>query len=117
MTYNFIFEDDYQRIIMATIIEARASIPQIKNQVGSVIKSYVDRQIDLVNDNTIVYKLETEQAVMAGYFTVEVNTIYKRGVLGQFVLRPAFVAFNSEIQDIITNFIMSNVWKNDYLFD
>ena len=57
MTYNFIYEDDYSRLMMAVIIDARASIPEIKNQVGTVIKAYVDSRVALVNSNTIVYKI------------------------------------------------------------
>jgi len=116
MTYSFIFEDDYSRLIMATIIDARASIPQIKNKIGFVIKDYVDSQVALITDNTIVYKIESNLGNLAGYFSIVVNTSNKTAILQQLVLRPAFQTF-SEINTQITNFIMSNSWHSDYLFD
>lgn len=116
MTYSIIYEPDYSRIMMAVIIDARATIPEIKNQVGSVIKSYVDSKVALVSENTIFYKIETDQGVMAGYFTIEVNTANKTALLGQFLLRPAFVKFSGEITNIITNFIALKKWQKDYLF-
>lgn len=115
MTYSFIYEDDYNRLMMACIIDARASIPEIKNQVGTVIKAYVDSKVSLVNSNTIVYKIETELGVLAGYFTIQVNTSNKTALLDQFVVRPAFKNF-TEIKTQIGNFITSNKWQSDYLF-
>lgn len=115
MTYNFIFEDDFSRIISAVLIDARASIPEIANQVGTVIKAYTDSKVAQVNDNTITYKIETDLGVLAGYFTIQVNTSNKTAVLDQFVLRPAFQGF-TEIQSQIVNFIQSGDWKPDFLF-
>lgn len=115
MTYYFIFEDDYSRIIPALLIDARASIPQIANQIGAVIKNYTDSKVALVNDTTITYKIETNLGVMAGYFTIQVDISNKTAVLDQFVLRPAFQTF-SEIQSQIINFIQSGGWQPDFLF-
>lgn len=116
MTYFFIFEDDYSRIMFSCIVDARATIPAIKNQVGTVIKSYVDNQVALVDNNSIVYKIETDQGVMAGYFVIKVNTTNKTAFLHQFVVRPSFTQFILEIQSQISNFITSNKWQSDYLF-
>ena len=115
MTYYFIYEPDYSRIIPALLIDARASIPEIANQIGMVIKSYTDSKVALVNDETIVYKIETNLGVLAGYFSIQVNTENKTAVLQQFVLRPAFQSF-SEIQAQITKFIQNLEWQPDFLF-
>ena len=116
MTYTFTFEPDYSRIMMACIIDARASIPAIKNQVGSVIKDYVDEQLAMINSDSIVYKIETELGVLAGFFALQVNIKNKTATLITQVLRPAFKTV-SEIPVLIGNFInITKVWQQDYLF-
>lgn len=116
MTYNFIFEPDYSRIINSIFIDNRTSIPEIKNQTGYVIKNYIDEQLALINDNCITYKIETELGVLAGFFTIEVNTENKTAVLLMKQIRPAFKQFEQDITLQINNFIFNNEWKGDFLF-
>lgn len=117
MSYNIIFEPDYQRILPAMLIESRAAIPAIKNKVGIVIKSYTDSQVALIGSNSIYYRIETDLGVIASTFSIDVNTSNKTAVQNIITIRPAFLQFKVDIQEIINNFITSKGWFGDYLFD
>lgn len=117
MTYTIVFEPDFSRILPAIIIEARATIPEIANQIGSVIKNYTDEKVALITDTCIFYKVETELGVISCIFSIQVNTSNKTALLQQLVYRPAFVQFSTEISNLIGNFIGLGSWQPDYLFD
>lgn len=118
MIYKFIYEPNYERIIPAIIIDARASIPEIQNKTGFEIKAYIDKQLFLVTNNSIVYKIEeTNNGVLCGFFSINVEAGNKTATLVLGVLRPAFEQFKNEINLKITNFIMGiDTWQQDYLF-
>src|ERR1700753_1135747 len=109
---RFIYDIEYKRTIFGVLVDARKGTP-IANQIGIVIKNYVDGKIALVGPNSIPYKLETHSGTVAGYMTLEVSGTIISAVLGQFVLRPAFQQFSTEILSEIGTFIQSNVWKSD----
>lgn len=113
-----VYEPDFSRVIPACIIDARASIAAIKNQIGDVIKDYTDSQLALINDNSLVYKVETDEGVLAGFFAINVNTENKTASLLMKELRPAFrtLQYNVDISLLITNFIANSDWKPDFLF-
>lgn len=115
MKVRFIYDENYSRTIPACIIDARASIAAIKNQIGDVIKAYTDSQVKAVNQNTLPYKLETMDGNLAGYITLIVDMTTEGCALGQKVLRPAFQGF-MDIPTQISTFITSNSWKIDILF-
>ena len=117
MTYYIQYEPDYLRVLPAILIDCRAQIPAIKNQVGSVIKSYTDSQLALITQNSLFYKIETDKGVIANVFSLDVNTSNKTVTLVINKIRPAFLQFSTEINEIINNFITSKGWFNDYLFD
>lgn len=111
MTFRFIYQpSEYSRIIPAVLIDARASIPAIKNQIGSAIKAYCDAEVVMVSGapfNTVLFfKIEATDGSLGGYFSLRVTPLGAR--LRQFQLRPAFVQFNSQISMEIANFITSN---------
>lgn len=117
MDYKFIYEPDFNRVMTAVIIDARASIPSIKNQTGFIIKDYVESQTSLITNNCIVYKIEeTTNCVLCGYFVIQVDTGNKTATLILKQLRPAFVQFTNEITNQIVTFIQSLEWQQDYLF-
>ena len=113
MTFSFTYEPEFQRVIPAVEIDARASNPAIRNQIGDVIKSFTDGKVALVTDNVIVYRIETDDGNLGGYFTVQVSS----GVATlQFsTLRPAFVQFSPQIFGLISKFVQSGQWQADYL--
>ncbi len=115
MTYRFIIDDQPFRTIPAVIIDSRAETP-IANQIGAVIKAYTDSQVALVTDSVIAYKIETGTGSIAGYFTLQVILGNQTAQLQQFVLRPAFKQFLSEISAQIDTFITELQWKPDFLF-
>lgn len=124
MTYRFIYSNsESNRIIPAVLIDKRAAIPEIKNQVGSVIKTYTDAQAALVTDTVIFYKIETDLGNLAGYFSLQVARlisepelipVYVASLL-QYELRPAYQQFDTTISGLISNFITQSIWENDYL--
>lgn len=111
--YKFIYDIEFSRTIPAVLKDSRASIPEIKNKIGSVIKAYTDVQVGEVGDNVVPYKIETVTGVLAGYFTVLVKGGF--GSQFQYQLRPAFVQFNAVISAEISIFIASDSWRFDYL--
>jgi hypothetical protein len=115
MNYFIQYEPDYPRILPSMIIECRAAIPAIKNQTGTVIKRYVDNQKSFIKDNSIFYKVEADNGVLAGVFSVDVNA-NKTVLLNINFIRPSFLQYKTDILKIINNFINSNKWQQDYLF-
>jgi hypothetical protein len=117
MIYTFVFEPDYTRLIPAILIDCRASIPEIKNQIGDVIKAYIDGQLALIDDTCIVYKIEEiTNGVCAGIFVLKVDTGNKTANLLSYRFRPAFQNDTLNILNIIVNFITSSAWHADMLF-
>lgn len=111
--FRFIYEpSQYKRIIPACIIEARASIPAIKNKIGVIIKAYTDAEVaKVILNEVLVFKIETTQGVLAGYFTLDVRGQGMTGNLYQFVLCPAFKVFTTQISAEISIFITSGEYK------
>lgn len=115
MSYRLIYsQSDCSRIIQSVLIDKRASVPEIKNQIGTAIKTFIDSQVAMVTDSTLFYKIETGNGNLAGYFTL---TVVRTGVVSilQYELRPAFEQFSSEISKELANFINNGYWANDYL--
>lgn len=117
MTFRFIYQpSEYPRLIPAVNVEARASVPAIKNQVGSVIKAYNDSVVANVLSDVLFYKIETTDGVLAGYFSVRIKiNIAVHVVLWQFQLRPSFNSFVTQISAQINIFITNGEWKQDYM--
>jgi|SRR5882762_1554213 len=116
MSYKFRYCQEFNRMIPGVLIDSRASIPQIKNQIGVVIKQYTDSQVSLVTANVLPYTVNNSDGNLSGYFTLIVNPETKNVAIGQFVLRPAFKEKLIEISSQISTFIISNLWQKDYLF-
>lgn len=114
MKTRFIYSQyESNRIIPGVIIDNRANIPSLMNRVGSIIKTYTDREVNKVKENCVFYKIETYDGNLAGYFTLKVGS---QGVsILQFQLRRAFQQFSQEINGQITNFISAGEWRRDYL--
>jgi len=126
--FQFIHEpSEYQRIIPAVLIDSRASIPAIKNKVGSVIKVYCDIEINNVKNNPLVlfFKIETvdlpntenlklEDGVLVGYFSLVVLGGVKI-IMYQRQIRPSFIFLDAQISVEISTFITSGQWKQYWL--
>ena len=115
--YRFIWSNqEAARIIPSVLIDKRAAIPAIANQVGSVIKAFTDTQVAFVTDTTLFYRIESKSGGnLAGYFTLQV---IRQGVVAllQYELRPAFEQFNSTILTEINTFMSTGgAWEADYL--
>lgn len=113
MAYYITFCENYNRVIPACIIDSRATIPVIKNETGNIIKAYVDAQLALITDNVLVYRIETELGVLAGYFALEING--NSATVNMKVLRSAFQQFDTQISTNISNFIGNGYWQRDYM--
>ena len=97
------------------IIEDRANIPVIKNKPGVDIKAYIDGQLALITSDVLVYRVESQNCNLAGFFALQINRNDNSVLKIMEVLRPAFVEI-SEIPVEINNFISSDLWRNDFLF-
>jgi hypothetical protein len=114
MDYYLSYDIEYKRTFNGVLIDSRSAIPAIAGQLGSVIKSFIDKEIALVTPEVLPYKIESSNGNLAGYFTIRLNS--HSGFLFQYQLRPPFVQFNAEISQIINNFIKSNSFSQDYTF-
>lgn len=103
-------------MIPSVLIDARASIPEIANQVGVVIKAYTDSKVGLITGTVIPYRIESEAGNLAGFATLQVSAVTKTVSIQQFVLRPAFRQFLPLISGLFNTFITNNQWQADYLF-
>lgn len=115
MSYRFIYsQSESNRIVPSVLIDKRAAIHEIKNQIGSVIKSFTDGQAAMITDKAIFYRIETNNGNIAGYATL---AVIRDGVVSilQFELRPAFEQFSAEISANLSSFILNSDWVNDYL--
>lgn len=114
MSYIIQYDQDYKRTIPACIIENRANIPEIRNQIGVVIKAYADAAVAQVTENVIPYKIITDLGALVGYFLIQISNMGQNGVKIAQVLRPQFQSF-MEISEIIDNFILTNSFLDDIL--
>lgn len=114
MIYRITYSDDYKRVIPAVIIDGRGLSAATATLSGYEMKAYTDAKVNKVTPNTIPYKIETDNGNLAGYFIlmIDYNGI---PVLVDYLFRPAFVQFSSEISQIINNFITSGNWQFDTL--
>ena|ERR1700760_3018033 len=114
MGYLITYDLEYKRTIPAVLIENRANIPEIKNQIGVVIKRYVDMEVGMVAENVLPYRVETYLGVLVGYFTVQISNIGQNATKLQQVLRPQFQEF-IDISQNINNFITNGGYIPDIL--
>lgn len=105
---------DKNRTITGTIIDSQYIIPSISNKLGIDIKEYSDSKILLSDEvGSLPYKIETDNGSLVGFFTLLTNG--QQCVLQQVQLRPAFQEFSIEITELLSNFILQNLWQPDYL--
>jgi len=116
MSYRIIYNDSYKRVIPAVLIDSRGTNVAIDTATGFEVLAYTDSKVDLVTNTVLPYKIETDNGNLAGYFNLSVTESPKAASLLNKQLRTAFQIYDSEITELITNFIISNNWEADYLF-
>lgn len=123
-SFRFIYEpSEFGRIIPAVLIDARATIPAIKNQIGDVIKAYTDVEVAKASGNgvlffrieTIYSGIGTANGVLAGYFSLAVKPFGNSAGLYQIQLRPSFYQNTTQLNAEINVFLSSNGWVQYYL--
>lgn len=114
MTFNLQYESDFKRIIPAVINDARNTIPETTNQPGTVIKAYADSQIDLAVPGVLFYRISTREGGLGGYVGLRVANGVASTLLMQ--LRPAFQPFLAEISQVISTFIIDNLFLADLIY-
>jgi len=125
MTFIFQYEPtEFGRLIPSVLIDSRATIPAIKNEIGDAIKAYTDIEVDKVKDktNVLFFRIETIKkggqsidGVLAGYFSLGVKPVGQSATLFQFQLRPAFEQFSAQISNEINIFIVGRSYIQYYL--
>lgn len=112
MDFIVTYDTDFSRTIPAVITDARDTIPAITRSLGYLVKVYYDARVAAVADNFIPYKIETKNGNLAGYFVLDANGEVVS--IAQKQLRPAFRQFDSELSQLISNFIASGKWRGDW---
>jgi hypothetical protein len=98
------------------IIDSRSIIPEITTASGWAVKNYVDKQISLVNSLNLPYIIETPGGNLVGYFLLTVSIDGQKCSLFNYQFRKPFINNKNELLQIISNFIKSNQWQNDFLY-
>jgi len=115
MTFNFIYEPMYYpQVIFSVMVDSRKGT-SLANQTGVVIKAAVDEQVELVTDDVLFYKIETEEGVLCGYVSLSVTNSAQTVTKLQQVIRPAYQQFVAQINQSIDNWINLGGWRSDYL--
>ena len=110
-----VYTKEWNRIIQAVLIDSRdTSMPNAAN--GNDIKVIVDSEINKIDDNVIFYKLENNNGVLIGYFSILINGKTKSGILHQFQLRKAYYSSQATIKRFVYDYINYKLWECDYLF-
>jgi hypothetical protein len=102
------------RIMQAVIIDNRATLFTTPYN-GNTIQDYVNAQVGLVNENVVLYKILTLNGNLVGYFSLEFIASYSVSKLQQ-LIRPQYSYDIANINALITTFVQSNEWTNDFLF-
>ena len=107
MTYYITICDERERVIQAILIDSR--VAGFAN--GNVYREDIDEYLAGLEVTDIVYKIETEYGVLAGFFVY--NTV--SGVTQQ-SFRRAFLQYATTLQTEISDFIASGIWAFDTLY-
>lgn len=110
-----LYTQDVNQIVAAVNIDARATTMQLGWN-GIEVQAFLDEILSLFTENTLLYKLETELGVLAGYFTLDVIRSKKTAIRSSLVLRPAFQINQVDIIAQTDAFITRNDWNDDILF-
>jgi len=116
MIFRIIYNQEYKRVIPAVLIDSRQNLPFLKSAGGYDVLAYTESQVLLVTDKVVPYKIETDGGNLAGYFNLQVGSDTNTATLLNYQLRPAFITFDAQILQIISNFIQSNEWQFDCLY-
>lgn len=115
MKFDFIYTKEWHRIVQVILIDSReTSMPTSLD--GNAIKKEIDQWITRIDNNSIFYKIENENGVLIGYFTLLVNKELKSATLKLFQLRKPFYSYEAQIKQQIYAYINSQEWQNDFLF-
>lgn len=115
MSYHIVYTEDIKQVVSAVFIDARSvTMPLGIN--GVEVQELLDEQLLLITKNVIVYKIETEEGNLVGYFTVDVNVGQRTASANNPVLRVPFFANLGEIPVVIGRFMQQNLWQADFLF-
>jgi len=116
MSYRVVYNDAYKRVIPAVLIDSRGTNSSLYTASGNAVLSYTNGKVALVTSSVLPYKIETDTGNLVGYFNLTVVESPKSASLLNKQLRSAFQKYDSEISQVISNFITSSNWQADYLF-
>lgn len=116
MDFHFVYILEYQRFVYGIILDSRSTISLLHNKTGFQVRDYIEGEINKINDETLIYSIESDMGNLAGYFTLIIDRIKRTAIVGQYQLRPAYLQLDTQISQQISNFITANEWKKDFLF-
>lgn len=113
MKYLLSYLNDFKPIFWGVISDSRINIPAIKDKNGVIIKNYVDYIESWVIQGVLPYKIETNGGNLVGFVGI---LVYPGPVQILFLqYRPAFIKFQLDINQTISNFIESGSYQFDFL--
>jgi hypothetical protein len=116
MTIRFIYSTEPSRVISASIIDAKSTIPSLVGKNGVDTKAYIDTKLNLVQqESALVYKMETMDGNMIGVIALSVDNTSLIVTKILEVVRTNYTNMYSEISSSITNFITGGGWRPDFL--
>jgi hypothetical protein len=98
----------------AVINDSRNTIQAITNQPGTIIYSYIQGQIAKIVPGVLVYRITTDQGNLSGFCAIQVQNNVASLLFYQF--RPAAQPFSATILQIISSFIIANIFLQDMLY-
>lgn len=114
MTFNCTIELDYGRLIRSVNCDSTAIIPALRGASGNAIEDYNQGQVAQISKTVLVYRVETEQGNLCCFFALQTATSPVLVIFQQ--IRPAFIQFQQEINQSISNFILDGTFLYDTIY-
>lgn len=112
MTFTISYRQEYEKIIQAIMIDNRLRL-EMNGQNGNIVQQKIDAEVSAIGNPPLFYVIESNSGNLCGYFYIKI--VNDAGTLGKKNYRPQYVKNFDEFDDMVTKFISSNQWKNDYL--
>lgn len=113
MTFKITYCQESKRVISGIVLENRAYIPETKGKSGQIASFFIDQKAFQILGGELPYIVEADNGSLAAFFSV--NYLGGAAFKGFSIIRRNFANFEPDITEKISNFILSNEWRKDYL--
>lgn len=115
MDVTLIYNEDYDRIVPAVLIDTRITNTFIQGSNGWVINSYVELELQKIASNVLFYRIESALGSLVGYCMIQVNETTLSASILSLNVRNCFNNDKGDVANQINNFITNGTWFQDYL--